>query len=401
MAPDASIEPDDRDDLGSTDGALPPSDARAGDLGLPSAEDGGGCECVEGVTESRPTAACGEETRTCADCAWSEWLETTPGLEDPECKLGEALFSATDPALEDGCSDGLVRRYPCVACAWASTPSECGGGCPGTRRVSPADSEEVCVPAGTFVRGCEDSAASCSPRHEVYLDEFYVDRFVVTVRRYQECVDAGECSPLTPFEVPYRASGPAVEIDDLSFDDPEVIVWSATHDQAEAFCSWDGGRLVTGAEWERAALGTWASATLPWMEGRDPATQFDICDGIPIARGCSLESFYPFPPRNGIPYGRLLGAPVTSSIGLQNLWWYFEWTSDSLEAPYAPASVPDINPSISDGPPFELRGGVFESYHGRYTRDIAVRDATRGEFRDWGQTDRGAIRCARRALGAR
>ena len=60
-------------------------------------------------------------------------------------------------------------------------------------------SEEVFVPAGTFLMGCANDlfATNCDsdthPIHGVHLDAFYTDRTEVTNAQYRACVSAGAC----------------------------------------------------------------------------------------------------------------------------------------------------------------------------------------------------------------
>lgn len=359
---------------------------------VPDTDLGVGCACEAGDSETRPTPACGEESRACDGCDWGPWEQVSPDEVDPECRLGEARYDADDPTLRRDC-DGTRRRFPCVDCRWSTEPSECGGGCPGERRPGPEEKEELCVPAGVFTRGCEDAALGCAPRHDVFLSPYYIDRFSVTVRRYQECVDDGACTALEPMTFPYE--GDDVTVDDLALDD-EVIVWTATYDQAESFCEWDGAAVASGAQWERAALGLFESARLPWQEGRESEPSLlDYCFGVPFNGACMLA--VDFPPREALPYYYLEGR--LHSTGMMNLWWYLEWTRDTLE-PYDVGTEVPVDPVISGSSRHELRGGVGQASRFTYGLDIALRDATQGAT-SWGIDSRGAIRCARPAQGSR
>lgn len=97
----------------------------------------------------------------------------------------------------------------------------------------------VLIPAGSFVMGDDER----SPRREVHLDAFYIDRFEVTLGRYAAFLAAtGGVQP------PDGWPGDAAATADL----PVVGVgW----DDANAYCRWAGKRLPTETEWEKAARG--------------------------------------------------------------------------------------------------------------------------------------------------
>lgn len=385
--------------------------------------------CMEGASETRASSSCGEETRTCTGGVWGDWTETTPGPADIQCRRGEAQF-----ANRDGCDGQEVRWRRCGDdCHWETTVSECGGGCAGTRRTSPADQEEICVPAGSFVVGCDDpyegvtQHEDCYPRHEVYLSAFYIDRHVVSVTRYQQCVDAGACTPLEAYDYSFRYRGSTylLHFDDLSllgpgFDLNEPEVWTATHDQALAFCEWDGASLVTGAQWERAATGVYERARWPFTGDLTLHSPSDWCgDTSPGGpHGVSLECGGTTSPHNPVNRGyETSRAFIESSIGLTNMYNYFEWSSDTL-APYAPTPMAGpipVDPHVVGGTGFELRGtplelpwSEFGSPSGDSSRELWHRNGTHYESTDsdgsvwgWGDPNHAAFRCARPAEGTR
>lgn len=78
----------------------------------------------------------------------------------------------------------------------------------------------------------------------VYLSEFEIDRYEVTVSAYRKCVVAGHCNmaPLVAGDTRYlKDSWPMVNVN---------------HQDASKYCAWRGKRLPTEAEWEKAARGT-------------------------------------------------------------------------------------------------------------------------------------------------
>lgn len=97
-----------------------------------------------------------------------------------------------------------------------------------------------------------------SPPGEMILIEsarpFYLGKTEVTVAAYRACVDAGACTAAAPGR---DCNGAAQGRDDHPIN-------CVDHAQAEAYCTWIGGRLPTDAEWQYAACGS--DGKLPWDE---------------------------------------------------------------------------------------------------------------------------------------
>jgi|GEM_PF-399846 len=112
----------------------------------------------------------------------------------------------------------------------------------------------VFVPSGEFLMG------SGTP---VHLDAFWIDKTEVTNAMYVQCVQAGACNPP-------RSSGSNTRTSyygNPQFDQYPVLYVSWL--DANAYCTWAGGRLPTEAEWEKAARGTDARP-YPWGD-QDPS----------------------------------------------------------------------------------------------------------------------------------
>ena len=121
----------------------------------------------------------------------------------------------------------------------------------------------VRIPVGDFQMGCvKNNDPGCDGRGEppsptIFLDEYLIDKYEVTNARYQACVDAGVCT--APHDS--RSYTVAKYYGNPTYADYPVIWgdWS----QAKTFCEWEGKRLPTEAEWEKAARGTDARI-YPW-----------------------------------------------------------------------------------------------------------------------------------------
>ncbi|MFQ5646144.1 MAG: formylglycine-generating enzyme family protein [bacterium] len=123
------------------------------------------------------------------------------------------------------------------------------------------------VPSGQFTVGTEKGEKfprsfgfkkplyeNESPSHRMYLDEFYIDKYEVTIGKYKKFLEETGY-----FRNPWHWA----EIVDAGLDDfPEPYV---TWEDASAYARWAGKRLPTEFEWEKAARGD-DGRTYPWGE---------------------------------------------------------------------------------------------------------------------------------------
>ena len=110
------------------------------------------------------------------------------------------------------------------------------------------------IPTGTFIMGDDEE----SPRREIFVDAFYLDRYEVTVGRYAVFMKAtGNLKPPDEWET----------VDLKNAVDLPVI--GVNWQDASSYCRWAGRRLPTEAEWEKAARGN-DERKYPW--GNDPPT---------------------------------------------------------------------------------------------------------------------------------
>jgi formylglycine-generating enzyme required for sulfatase activity len=113
------------------------------------------------------------------------------------------------------------------------------------------------VPEGKFTMGSTDNFSNENPTHLVNLTSFYIDKYEVTNRNYNLCVQKGECLP------PKKRGSKTHE---SYFGNPEFDYYPViyvTWDMARTYCQWRGARLPSEAEWEKAARGA-DGRMYPW-----------------------------------------------------------------------------------------------------------------------------------------
>lgn len=219
--------------------------------------------CIPGDTDDQILADGSHRTRSCQSyCAWGDWTETSPPLSG-ECMFGWTSVQPWGPLGSPACPEQLSYGQACDSTLrWRGTPGTsnvgCGynDACRGTRRVGTSRAEEeTCVPAGEMPWGTNDTA----PSRTVTMTGFFISRWPTTIARYDACVQAGACTALTP------KGYLGIVLDD---HDParqsgrDYVAITATYEQAEAFCSWDGGRRLPSAAQLVHAMGT-NNTTLP------------------------------------------------------------------------------------------------------------------------------------------
>lgn len=114
--------------------------------------------------------------------------------------------------------------------------------------------EMILVPEGVFTRGADMGGFDEKPQQEIYLDAFYVDKHEVSVEFYNKFRRAASyVEPSVPF----------FKGDHSVMQTPAFAVVGVSWQDAVNFCGWAGKRLLTEAEWEKAARGT-HGLIYPW-----------------------------------------------------------------------------------------------------------------------------------------
>ncbi len=242
----------------------------------------------------------------------------------------------------------------------------------GETAISEIDGMElVYVPEGAFLMGLSEEdidqilhqcGSACDgltfsteqPQHDVYLDEYWIDRTEITNEMYaaflnsygNQCEGGEDCLSTENSKLVY-SEGEWHSESNYSSHPVSGVTWYG----AQAYCGWAGRRLPTEAEWEKAASGE-DGRLYPWGDVftsslantyDDPATcSTSSCDGY---EGTSPAGSFP---EGASPYG------VLDMLGNVE-----EWVADRYNDNYyivSPAENP-LGPSSGDFRVF--RGGSY------------------------------------------
>jgi formylglycine-generating enzyme required for sulfatase activity len=256
-----------------------------------------------------------------------------------------------------------------------------------TAYVGTTSGEMVTIPAGEFQMGCDDTNPNeyCNsdeqPLHTVYLDAYAIDKYEVTNAQYAEFLNAEGNQEEGGYtwldaddsDVRIHESGGVWQVDAGYEDHPVTeVTWYG----ARAYCEWQGKRLPTEAEWEKAARGASDTRMYPWGN-EDPdcsRLNYDYCVGDTAPVGSY--------PSGASPYGALDMAG--------NVW---EWVNDWYDSNYYDVSPHNNPPGPDRGNSRVLRGG------GWYNIWPGVRVALRLYYYPFSSDDGLGFRCAGAAPG--
>lgn len=216
------------------------------------------------------------------------------------------------------------------------------------------------IPGGSFVMGDDEN----SPRRQVYVDSFYIDRYEVTTARYAKFLAAtGSVNPPDDWElVDVRVHG-------------EMPVTGVDWNDANAYCAWAGRRLPSETEWERAARGDDARR-FPWGNAAATLDRANYANASPETYGGGLTAVGAHP-TGASPYG-------VDDLAGNVMEWAADWFAEGFAEgdtrnPHGPAT----------GTSKVIRGG------GRFGPDYQMDSALRSYAApDQSSSDIG-FRCAR------
>ena len=230
--------------------------------------------------------------------------------------------------------------------------------------ISRAGLEWVKIEGGTYMMGMKEGEGSSfeHPRHEEKIDTFEVLKTEVTVEQYAACVKDKVCWVSLDMD----PNGCNWGKKDRTNHPMNCVDWY----QANSFCAWAGGRLLSEAEWEYIATSRGKDYKYPW--GDAPLD----CEHAAIDE------------EPGLNCGKWKGAtsPVcsrpkgNSEQGICDLMGnVHEWTGDWFYPTYD-KSKHDKVPKMLNGSTHEwsyhrvLRGGGLGSIGGRHSRHRVLHD---------------------------
>ena len=198
-----------------------------------------------------------------------EYLASYRPNQDPSDNQSHHIneFQSSKPA-----TSSIIRTN--IGTVFSNTDSE------NTELTAGVPSDMAYIPAGEYPMGCNDENADTSdnPLHLVYVDSFYIDKYLVTNIQYKEFVDANPQwqKPSDWFDWHKKLkTSIAKRFHDGDYlknwngnnypdgKEHHPVTWVSWH-AAMAYAEWVGKRLPTEAEWEKVARGGLMWQKYPW-----------------------------------------------------------------------------------------------------------------------------------------
>ena len=186
--------------------------------------------------------------------------------------------------------------------------------------------------SGNFLMGTNSGASDEAPPHLVSLSTFWIDKFEVSVKDYQACVNDGECTPAD------LSAGCNTIFPDRLNHPINCVDWN----QANSYCNSVQKRLPTEAEWEYSARGR-DNRIYPWGDQTPNSTLLNYNNIIGQTTGVGL---YPL----GVSYFNVhnMGGNVQ------------EWTKDLYSNDYYESIIEKDPQGPLDGTLRVVRGASWK-----------------------------------------
>ena len=220
-------------------------------------------------------------------------------------------------------------------------------------------SNVVFIPAGVFTMGSESGVGDNDeqPKHTIYLDDYYIDKYEVTNKQYSQFltdIDDGESYYYHDMKIINNGDGTFDSEPGFEFH-PVIYV---SYEDAKAYAFWSGGSLPTEAQWEKAARSD-ELRIYPWGDLLESNQANFWNSGDPFESTISPPTT-PVGYYNGVNWNGYQTSDSPSPYGAYdmagNVW---EWCSDFYQADYYSQSQ-NSNPSgPANGTARVVRGGSW------------------------------------------
>lgn len=223
--------------------------------------------------------------------------------------------------------------------------------------------EMIYIPAGSFFMGHGDFALDERPIHEIFLDDYWINKYQVTNKEYADFLNEyidnypekdAEISTFINLSTQdsklFREAGNYVA--SYGYENHPVV--NVTWHGADVYCRFYEKRLPTEAEWEKAARGT-DQRLYAWGDSVDSSRANYWDSGDPFDNDTTPVGYY-----NGQSYSGFHTSNSPSFFGVHDMGGNVrEWMSDWYLWNYYSQS-PTTNPKGSiNGTKKVVRGGGY------------------------------------------